>query len=334
MMGKYTKKVREVLNGIDDIADVISPGMAVTPPNGHPFELFPPNFTAHWISEFEEGQKARGEEEPYVTSIEKAIKHVNQQVAEGADFIKIMIDDGSLHENLNVPVLSADIMKAAVEEAHKLNKITLAHAMTAKESQLAVDIGIDGLAHVFIDRPDWTPELVKSIADRKVFVTPCLVLNSSFIGIPGAEFANDSRVNSKLSPKWLNTINSCYNVYKKGKLKDSFKNVIDLYNAGVDILVGTDVAVPIPGLGGLAHGASVHHELQLLVEAGFKPIEALRAATSVPARIFKLSDRGNIKAGVRADLLLVDGDPTINISDTLSIREVWLRGKKQNLLTK
>ena len=69
-------------------------------------------------------------------------------------------------------------------------------------------------------------------------------------------------------------------------------------------------------LGGLAHGASLHHELQLLVAAGRQPEEALRAATSTPARRFGLADRGRIVLGALADLLLVDGDPTATISDT------------------
>ncbi|MNP59272.1 isoaspartyl dipeptidase [compost metagenome] len=101
---------------------------------------------------------------------------------------------------------------------------------------------------------------------------------------------------------------------------------MDLHRAGVDILVGTDVSVPVPSLGGLAHGASVHHEMQLLVEAGFTPVEALQSATSKTARRFSLDDRGRIVEGARADLVLVDGDPTAHISDTLSIREVWKRG--------
>ena len=74
------------------------------------------------------------------------------------------------------------------------------------------------------------------------------------------------------------------------------------------------------------HGASLHHELQLLVRAGLTPIEALRAATSVPARRFGIFDRGRIVDGARADLLLVKGDPTMNISDTLSIVAVWRQG--------
>jgi len=56
------------------------------------------------------------------------------------------------------------------------------------------------------------------------------------------------------------------------------------------------------------------------------PVEALQAATSIPARRFALADRGRVAPEARADLLLVDGDPTTNISDTLSIRAVWRQG--------
>ena len=69
-------------------------------------------------------------------------------------------------------------------------------------------------------------------------------------------------------------------------------------------------------LGGLAHGASLHHELQLLVAAALQPEDALRAATS-------------IVLGALADLLLVDGDPAATISDTLSIGKLWRRGVRQ-----
>src|SRR5690348_4356281 len=77
-----------------------------------------------------------------------------------------------------------------------------------------------------------------------------------------------------------------------------------------------------------AHGASLHGELRLLVRAGLTPTEALRAATSVPATTFGLHDRGRITPGARADLLLVDGDPTSRIADTLSIRDVWRSGAR------
>lgn len=75
------------------------------------------------------------------------------------------------------------------------------------------------------------------------------------------------------------------NVYPQGKLEEAYATARALYDAGVDILAGSDVSEPIPILGGLAHGASLHHQLQLLVAAGLmKPIEVLRAATSILAR--------------------------------------------------
>jgi imidazolonepropionase-like amidohydrolase len=118
------------------------------------------------------------------------------------------------------------------------------------------------------------------------------------------------------------------NVYPQGKLADTFATVSALRDAGVDILAGSDVSEPLPILGGLAHGASLHRELQLLVDAGLTPTEALRAATSAPTRRFGLDDRGRIAPGARADLLLVKGDPTRDITDTLSIEAVWRRGAR------
>ena len=70
----------------------------------------------------------------------------------------------------------------------------------------------------------------------------------------------------------------------------------------------------------------MHHELELLVAAGLTPLEALRSATSGPARRFGLTDRGRVAHGARADLLLVKGDPANNITDTLNIQCVWRRG--------
>jgi imidazolonepropionase-like amidohydrolase len=116
------------------------------------------------------------------------------------------------------------------------------------------------------------------------------------------------------------------NVYFQGKLEDAFAGVMTLHKEGVDVLAGCDVSQPIPSLGGLAKGASLHHELQLLVAAGLTPIEALQAATSIPAHRFALTDRGRVIPGARADLLLVNGDPTTNIANTLSIRAVWRQG--------
>ena len=72
----------------------------------------------------------------------------------------------------------------------------------------------------------------------------------------------------------------------------------------------------------------MHHELELLVGAGLSPLEALRGATSLTASTFGFTDRGLIEVGHRADLLLVEGDPTADITGTRNIVGVWIAGER------
>ncbi|MGF7080936.1 amidohydrolase family protein [Mucilaginibacter sp. UYCu711] len=347
MAGGLTKKGRELqLKGIDDIADVRSAGLGLSAPGGHPDELLPdeqgiPDFILKKMEHMSEEDKSdflellqapneNEEDGPDVTTITGALLFVNRQVDNGADYFKVMIEEGTILNAPGLPMISTEVMKAAVDEAHRLNKMAIAHVLTAETTKIAIEIGMDGLAHLFIDRPQWTPDLITAIATSGVFVTPCLVLNSSIIGKNACHIAHDERVINKLDQAWVTTMCSCFHTFPEGDLQDSFKNLIDLHNAGVDLLIGTDVSLPVPRLGGLAHGVSVHHEMQLFVEAGLSPVEALRAATSVPARRFGLHDRGMISVGNRADLLLVKGDPTQNISDSLSLIAVWKAGIDYN----
>jgi imidazolonepropionase-like amidohydrolase len=203
--------------------------------------------------------------------------------------------------------------------------MAIAHVTTAEGGKQAIAAGVDGLAHMFFDSQP-TPEFVDVIASSGAFVIPTLVTISSAVGNNASALAADKRVRSRLNHKWLDALSRSMNVYPEGKLEDAYAGVMALHKAGVNILAGCDVSEPIPSLGGLAHGASLHQELQLLVAAGLTPVEALQAATSTPARRFALTDRGRVVPGARADLLLVDGDPTTNISDTLSIRAVWRQG--------
>ena len=98
-------------------------------------------------------------------------------------------------------------------------------------------------------------------------------------------------------------------------------SVKQLLAAGVPILAGTDAGNP-----GTAHGAALHRELELLVKAGLTPSQALAAGTSVPAKQFHIPDRGRIAPGLRADLVLVNGDPTKDITATRDIAAVWKDG--------
>lgn len=320
MQGHWTIKKRKEVSGRDDIADVRSPGMGITPKGGHPTQYIGSsgNLLIRLLLPFIFR---------FVQTPEDAVKFVRKQIARGADYIKIFIEDGSCIGYPGLKVTRDETLLAAVKEAHRLGKMAIAHVTTAEGGQKAISAGVDGLAHMFFDRQP-SPELVAEIASSGSFVIPTLVTISTALGNNASALAADKRVSSRLSKVWLDSLSRSANVYPQGKLEDVFAAVLTLHKAGVDILAGCDVSDPIPILGGLAHGASLHHELQLLVEAGLTPVEALRAATSTPARRFNLTDRGRIISGARADLLLVDGDPTTNISDTLSIIGVWRRGVK------
>jgi imidazolonepropionase-like amidohydrolase len=99
------------------------------------------------------------------------------------------------------------------------------------------------------------------------------------------------------------------------------KAIKELKAAGVPILAGTDAPNP-----GTAYGVSLHEELLLLVGAGLTPMEALVAATSAPALAFHVPDRGRIARGLRADLVLVNGNPAEDILATRDIVAVYKAG--------
>ncbi|MER6546307.1 amidohydrolase family protein [Streptomyces sp. NPDC001250] len=317
MQGYWTPQQREEIDEDDGIADVRSALLGLMAKDGHPHEL---------IADLDEHRPGGGGwTPPSVSTPDEAVAHVRAMTAQGADYIKVMIEEGTVMGHPGLPLISTEALKAGVAEAHLLGKKVIAHAMTLAATEQAIEVGADGLAHLFIDRPH-TEEIVSAIAGAGIFVTPCLVISSSVMGGTGQALADDPRVGRKLPQQWLATLRGTFNKYPEGNLNQVLASVAALHSAGVDVIAGTDASIPVPAHGGVAHGASLHHELQLLVKAGLTPLEALRAATSVPARHFGLNDRGRIAPGARADLVLVDGDPMTRIEDSLSIRAVWRRG--------
>lgn len=320
MQGRWTAKQRKEVSERRDVADLRSPGMGVTAKGGHPTEYM--NSSTNLLMRL----YFLFFKYPAVETPDEAVTFVDKQIAGGADYIKVFIEDGSCIGFPGLPILDGKTLSAAVNEAHRHNKLVIAHATTTEGARQAIAAGVDGLGHLFFDCQNSTPELIAEIASSGAFVVPTSVILSTAFGNNAAWLATDERVSARLSKQWLDALSRSANVYPQGKLTDVYATIRALRAAGVEILAGSDVSEPIPMLGGLAHGASLHHELQMLVTAGLTPIEALRSATSIPARRFGLTDRGRIAPGARADLLLVDGDPTTNISDTLSIRAVWRQG--------
>jgi imidazolonepropionase-like amidohydrolase len=103
----------------------------------------------------------------------------------------------------------------------------------------------------------------------------------------------------------------------------AFRSIGMMHANGTMILAVMDAPIA-----GTTSGESIHRELELLVEAGLTPPDALKAATANAAEAFSLSDRGRIAAGVRADPLLVAGNPSESNTDARKIRGVWKAGKR------
>ena len=312
MAGKMVP-LRRTVAGSFDLADVRSASIGLTPAGGHPHQLRKEQGDPRW---------------PTASSVAEVPGFVADRIAEGADYLKVIIEDGHVL-GTSVPVLAQDVLEAAVREAHANGLKVLAHALTLEATQRAVDAGADGLTHLFLDAAH-TPRIVDRIAEAGIFVIPTLSTLASITGQGfGAELAADPRVRAKIPAVWLESLAETWHTSPAENFAWALETVAALHAAGVDVLAGTDAAHL--GAPGMAHGASLHGELGLLVCAGLTPLQALHAATALTARRFGLADRGRVEPGLRADLLLVEGDPTTKIGDTLSVRAVWRQGVRLGL---
>lgn len=291
---------REQAEGKDlDLADLRSAGTLVTAPHGHGTEY--------------------GISIPTITSPNEAQAFVDARIAEGSDYIKIIYDDGKAY-GISIPTISKETMAAVVAAAHKRGKLVVVHIGTLQGARDAIDAGADGLAHLFVDAPP-DPQFAAFVAGHHAFVVPTLSVLASVSGVKaGQSLTEDTHLQPYL------TLSSKTNLQRTfptahGSFANAQAAVRELKAHKVPILAGTDAPNP-----GTAHGASLQGELELLVQAGLTPLDALRSATSVPAHAFHLDDRGEIAAGKRADLVFVQGDPTTDITATRNIISVWKAG--------
>ena len=286
-----------------ETADFRSAGVLVTAPKGHGTEY--------------------GVAIPTITSPGEAPAFVDARIAEGSDYIKIVYDDGHTY-GIKVATIDKPTMKAVVDAARARGKMAVVHVGDLAGARDAIEVGANGLVHLFVDSmPD--ASFARLVAAHKAFVVPTLsVLESISWGDGGKVIAKDPKLAAYIPAANVQTLEQTFPKRDGSPPRDlgfALETVRQLRAAGVPILAGTDAPNP-----GTAHGASMHRELELLVKAGLTPTEALRAATSVPARTFSLTDRGRIAPGLRGDLVLVNGDPTTDILATRDIAGVWKRG--------
>ncbi|MCD9007876.1 CIA30 family protein [Luteimonas sp. XNQY3] len=247
------------------------------------------------------------------------------RLAEGDDFIKLIVEDLSGDAaGRTLPTLDAVQVRAVVDAAHAHERIAVAHVSTQASAREVLDAGIDGFVHV-ADDAVVDDAFIADAARRDVFVVPTLVVIASVAGTDaGRQLADDPALSPWLTLEQRDSLGARMSTTPKPqRLADAIASVRRLHAAGVTILAGSDA----PNAG-TAQGASLHGELALLVRAGLTPQQALVAATSAPAERFGISDRGRIAPGLRADLVLVDGNPLDDIAATRRIETVWKNGAR------
>jgi imidazolonepropionase-like amidohydrolase len=286
-------------------ADTWAAGTGITVKGGAPVQDLPPSI-----------------EVPTLDSAADAKSYILARVAEGSDFIKIFIENLSEYPAAKpLPTLTRDEVCAVIEAAHGARKITTTHAQAEWAAKEAIECGTDGLAHIFPDTIA-DSEFIAMAKSHRVFVQTTDSVWAAVSGVPLAkEMAADARVKPFLSAAQSQSLLAEDEKTHPDFFTIALANTRLLHDAGIALLVGTDA----PNAG-TAHGVSLHQELQTLVKAGYTPQQALQAATSLPALKFHLGDRGRIVVGGRADLVLVNGDPTNDISATLSIERIWKNG--------
>jgi imidazolonepropionase-like amidohydrolase len=291
-------KKRMQARGEPGLADFQTAGIGVTVPHGHPTQMM-------------------GDPTPFPTlsPSDDVQAFVDARIAEGADYIKIM-------DEHMFPTVTRQQIEETVAAAHRHNKLVVAHISTQNEARDCIEAGVDGLAHTFSDSLP-TPGFAPLAAQHHVFVITTLTVFDSMASAPLPWWQKSSNFASHLTPSMRATLGMKMPPRFGGKerLIHATAAVRALHRAGVPLLAGTDAPGP-----GVAHGVSLHRELELLVQSGLKPIEALAAATSEPARVFGFHDRGRIAKGLRADLVLVSGDPSVDITATRDIVGVWELG--------
>jgi imidazolonepropionase-like amidohydrolase len=317
---QFTAMLRGRAARRDDEADVRSSGLMAGAVDGWPAVMLPPD--------------PSGWRMPGLSGPQDAEQFVADRVREGSDYLKVFVENAA---DVSRPTLTPETVAAVCAAARSRGLTTVAHAPTRWAFATARAAGVDVLTHLPLDGPldDDGPQ---SVGLGGLTVVPTLTMMAALtdVGSQNALFA-DPRLTVRLPPDVVAALRAG----DRGGLPTSSApgaayehatgNLRRLVAAGATVLAGTD-ANDVPGRpAAVLHGASLHLELELLAQCGMAPIDVLAAATSRVADLFALADRGRIAVGRRADLLLVDGDPTVDITDTRALRAVWRAGVPHDL---
>ena len=241
---------------------------------------------------------------------------VRQLIKEGADFIKITATGGSTRTSHPLrPSFSVEELKAICEEAHKFGKHAAAHCSSTQGIVNALDSGVDTIIHGYYKDPDGTfsyrPDITERIATQGVFVNPTLHQS-----VENVWFLEEKAQSKGLTPKEQRELDESHRTHDI-----RINHVSRLWTEGVRLVCGSDSAWSRYPMGGFQKEINAH------VQVGMSPMEAIVSATSDSARSCWIDgEAGTLEPGMRADLLVVDGDPSQDIAALSNVADVFKGG--------
>ena len=229
-----------------------------------------------------------------ISGADEMTKAARDQIAAGADVIKMYADYPYQPHEPSRPTMTEAEMAAGVAVAHDAGRLAAAHATTAEGMRRAALAGVDTIEHGY----NGTPEIFKLMASKGIALCPTIAASEAYARYfehwngqePAPESVQENRRSFQMAMK-----------------------------AGVPICMGGDVGV-------YSHGKN-WLEMEAMQRAGMPSAQVMIAATSGNARIFHLADRGEVKPGLLADLVAVQGDPTVDVSAVEQVRFVMKGGE-------
>ena len=290
-------------------ADTFTAGVGATPPGGHPTELM-------------KDLPAGVAPPPTLAAGDDAGAFMRARVAAGSDYIKVLQDDGGRPDRAaSLPAFTQTRFATVLAAAKATGKRVVVHVQKLADAKVAVASGADALEHAVSDAPV-DDALVKAMKKGGVVQTATLVTYAGIAGLDDARrLAADPSIAPYLSQQQRGMLGLVWAKPRVTEFTTALANTGRLARAGITIIAGSDTPNPTT-----AFGPSLHLELALMVRAGLTPTQVLVSATSAPAVFFGVADRGRIAPGLKADLLLVDGDPTRDIAATHQIVAIWKNG--------
>jgi imidazolonepropionase-like amidohydrolase len=261
---------------------------------------------------------------------EDAARLVAEDLAMNVDWVKIRIDDamGSARK------MSPEIYEAVITEAHRAGLPVAVHVITLEDAKRTVAAGADFVAHSVRDQPV-DDELIALMRERRICLSPTLTRElSTFIYGTRPAFFDDPFFLRDADPAVIAQLEnpdrqrrireSASAKYWEERMPIAMKNLTRLSDEGVRIAMGTD-----SGVATRFQGYFEHLELELMVDAGLTPMQALVAATGDAASCMGLdASLGTIEPGKRADFVVLTSNPLDDIMNTREIESVWIEGKR------